>query len=68
MISFIGAYIRWAIQKGVDKALVVDEMRFKWKCIMNAAVGDEEKRWKVSLILGAINLAEERLSNNVLAQ
>ena len=64
MISFIEAYIRWAAQKGVDKILVVDEMRSKWKRIVDAAVGGAEKRWKGSLILGAINLAEDRLANN----
>jgi hypothetical protein len=63
MVSFIEAYVRWGIRKGAYRESVVEEMRSKWKRILNAAVGDREKRWQISLILGAINLAEERLDN-----
>jgi len=65
MTSFIEAYIRWADRKGVDSVLVVEEMRSKWKRMLNMAVDDVKNRWKVSLILGAINLAEEHLANSV---
>jgi hypothetical protein len=63
MVSFIEAYVRWGVQKGVHRVSVVEEMRSKWKRILNAAVGDRAKRWQISLILGAINLAEERIDN-----
>ena len=65
MVSFFEEYIRWAARKGADKALVIEDTRFKWKRILDATIGDPETLWKLSLILGAINLAEGNLENSV---